>query len=103
VLHEALARNRLRFCDETEPEQRGSDRRSPQEANGRADSNQGQSAVEKLGLEAHRLDLLVEFAPGAKPTLLDMARIEQELSALLGGRRVDDAIAAPRGTPVRRS
>jgi predicted nucleotidyltransferase len=35
------------------------------------------------------VDLLVEFAPGAKPTLLDMATIEQELSALLGGRRVD--------------
>jgi len=35
------------------------------------------------------LDLLVEFEPGAKPTLLDMARIEEELSSLVGGRRVD--------------
>jgi predicted nucleotidyltransferase len=35
------------------------------------------------------VDLLVEFEPGAAPSLLDMARIEAELSALLGGRRVD--------------
>ncbi len=35
------------------------------------------------------VDLLVEFEPEAKPTLLDMAMIERELSALLGGRRVD--------------
>ena len=35
------------------------------------------------------MDLLVEFEPGATPTLLDMARIEEELSSLVGGRRVD--------------
>ena len=35
------------------------------------------------------VDLLVEFEPGAKPSLLTMAEIEEELSALLGGRRVD--------------
>jgi predicted nucleotidyltransferase len=35
------------------------------------------------------VDLLVEFAADAKPSLLDMATIEAELSALLGGRRVD--------------
>jgi len=35
------------------------------------------------------VDLLVEFEPGAKTTLLDMAQIELELSALLDGRRVD--------------
>jgi len=35
------------------------------------------------------VDLLVEFERGAAPTLLDLADIEQELSALLGGRRVD--------------
>ena len=35
------------------------------------------------------VDLLVEFEPGATPTLLDMAAIEGELSSLLGGRRVD--------------
>jgi uncharacterized protein len=33
--------------------------------------------------------LLIEFARDAKPSLLDLADIEQELSDLLGGRRVD--------------
>jgi len=35
------------------------------------------------------VDLLVEFLPQARTTLLDMAEIEQELSDLLGGVRVD--------------
>lgn len=35
------------------------------------------------------IDLLVEFLPKARPTLLDMARIEIELSQALGGRKVD--------------
>jgi predicted nucleotidyltransferase/Tfp pilus assembly protein PilF len=35
------------------------------------------------------VDLLVEFSRGAKPSLLDLADIEQELSALLAERRVD--------------
>ena len=35
------------------------------------------------------VDLLVEFEPGRTPGLLAMSRIEEELSALLGGRRVD--------------
>jgi|SRR5215469_5353920 len=35
------------------------------------------------------IDLLVEFEPDAHPTYLTLARIEIELSALLGGRRVD--------------
>jgi uncharacterized protein len=35
------------------------------------------------------VDLLVEFSPEAKPSFLDLADIEYELSALLGGRRVD--------------
>jgi predicted nucleotidyltransferase len=35
------------------------------------------------------VDLLVEFEPEARPSLLDMAGIEIELSELLGGRRVD--------------
>jgi predicted nucleotidyltransferase len=35
------------------------------------------------------IDLLVEFEPGAKPGLLTMAKVELELSPLLGGRRVD--------------
>ena len=35
------------------------------------------------------VDLLVEFVPGSEPGLLRLAKIEAELSALLGGRRVD--------------
>jgi uncharacterized protein len=35
------------------------------------------------------VDLLVEFEPGATPGLLRLAAIEAELSALLGGRRID--------------
>lgn len=35
------------------------------------------------------IDLLIEFLPGARPTLRDMAQIETELSAPLGGRAVD--------------
>jgi uncharacterized protein len=35
------------------------------------------------------VDLLVEFAPEARPSLLDLAGIEQELSSLLAGRRID--------------
>lgn len=35
------------------------------------------------------IDLLVEFRPEARPSFLDLANIEQELSALLGGRHVD--------------
>ncbi|MBF0394062.1 MAG: nucleotidyltransferase family protein [Alphaproteobacteria bacterium] len=35
------------------------------------------------------MDLLVEFEPQAKPSLLTMAEIEIELSTLLGGRKVD--------------
>ena len=35
------------------------------------------------------VDLLVEFEPGAKPSYLDLAQMEIDLSGLLGGRRVD--------------
>lgn len=35
------------------------------------------------------VDLLVEFEPGNAPGLLGMARIETELSSLIGGRQVD--------------
>ncbi len=35
------------------------------------------------------VDLLVEFEPDAKPSLLTMAEIELELSSLLDGRKVD--------------
>ncbi|MDP1647844.1 MAG: nucleotidyltransferase family protein [Rubrivivax sp.] len=35
------------------------------------------------------VDLLVEFLPDARTTYFDLANIEIELSALLGGRKVD--------------
>jgi hypothetical protein len=35
------------------------------------------------------VDLLVDFEPGGKPGLLALATMEDELSELLGGRRVD--------------
>ncbi|WP_373501842.1 nucleotidyltransferase family protein [Desulfococcus sp.] len=35
------------------------------------------------------VDLLVEFEPGHIPGLFGIARMERELSALLGGRKVD--------------
>jgi predicted nucleotidyltransferase len=35
------------------------------------------------------VDLLVEFEPDARPSLLTMSEIELELSPLLGGRKVD--------------
>ncbi len=35
------------------------------------------------------IDVLVEFDPARTPTLFDIAGMEQELSGLLGGRRVD--------------
>jgi predicted nucleotidyltransferase len=35
------------------------------------------------------VDLLVEFLPDARPTLLDMAEIERELSELLDGATGD--------------
>ena len=35
------------------------------------------------------IDVLIEFPPGGGPELFGMARMERELSALLGGRKVD--------------
>lgn len=35
------------------------------------------------------IDILVEFEPDHAPGLFGMARMERELSALLGGRKVD--------------
>jgi predicted nucleotidyltransferase len=35
------------------------------------------------------IDLLVEFEPAHIPSLLGIARMERELSTLLGGRKVD--------------
>ncbi len=40
------------------------------------------------------IDLLVEFEPEARPTLLDLAAMEEELSRHFGGRRVDLRTAA---------
>jgi hypothetical protein len=38
---------------------------------------------------ASDVDFLVEFEPGHVPGLLRLAAMERELSAMLGGRRVD--------------
>ncbi|CUU38369.1 MAG: nucleotidyltransferase domain-containing protein [Armatimonadetes bacterium] len=35
------------------------------------------------------IDLLVEFEQGYVPSLLQMARLERELSAIFGGRKID--------------
>lgn len=35
------------------------------------------------------IDLLIEFQPGPVPSLIDLARMERELSTLLDGRKVD--------------
>lgn len=40
------------------------------------------------------IDLLVEFDPAHIPGLIALAGMEQELSALLGGRRIDLRTAA---------
>ncbi len=47
------------------------------------------SALKGIDRPDSDVDLLVEFEPGAKPSLLTMARIELELSPLLGGRKID--------------
>jgi predicted nucleotidyltransferase len=41
------------------------------------------------------IDLLVEFEPGRVPGLFGIARMERELSVLLGGRKVD--LRTPQG------
>ena len=55
--------------------------------------------IRKLSLFGSRLkgtarpdsdvDLLVEFEPDARPTYFDLAEIEIELAALMGGQKVD--------------
>jgi predicted nucleotidyltransferase len=47
------------------------------------------SALKGNARQDSDIDLLVEFSPEAKPSFFDLAEIEQELSALLAGRRVD--------------
>jgi predicted nucleotidyltransferase len=47
------------------------------------------STLKGTAREDSDIDLLVEFLPDARPTLLTLAAMEDELSGLLGGRRVD--------------
>lgn len=47
------------------------------------------STLKGTGKSDSDVDLLVEFQPGATPSLFTMAEIELELSPLLGGRKVD--------------
>jgi len=47
------------------------------------------STLKGTAREDSDIDLLVEFQPDARPTLLTLAAMEDELSGLLGGRRVD--------------
>jgi predicted nucleotidyltransferase len=48
----------------------------------------GSALREDFGPESD-IDVLVEFKPGHTPGLLGIARMERELSATLGGRKVD--------------
>jgi hypothetical protein len=52
------------------------------------------SVLKGTAREDSDIDLLVEFASDARPTLLDLAAMEEELSRLLGNRRVDLRTAA---------
>ncbi len=47
------------------------------------------SVLKGTDREDSDVDLLVEFEPGSTPSLLDLATMEEQLSTLLGGRRVD--------------
>ena len=47
------------------------------------------SALREDFSEESDVDMLVEFEPGHTPGLLGMARLERELSHILGGRKVD--------------
>jgi uncharacterized protein len=47
------------------------------------------SQLKGTATPASDIDLLVEFEAGARPTLLDLARIEIDLSLALGGIKVD--------------
>jgi predicted nucleotidyltransferase len=48
------------------------------------------------------VDVMVEFEPDTKPSLLTMAGLRDDLSALFGGRRVDVITNAPIINPFRR-
>lgn len=47
------------------------------------------SALREDFREDSDVDILVEFEPGCAPGLLELVRMERELSKLLGGRKVD--------------
>ncbi len=47
------------------------------------------STASSRGRANSDVDLLVEFAPGAKPGLMQMSAIELELGSLLQGRKAD--------------
>lgn len=47
------------------------------------------SALENTFGPESDIDLLVEFEPGCTPTLFDIVAMEEELSAIFGGRKVD--------------
>lgn len=47
------------------------------------------SSLKGAAREDSDVDLLAEFQPGDAPSLLDLARMERELTTLLGGRKVD--------------
>ena len=47
------------------------------------------SRLKGTAREDSDIDLLVEFVPEARPTLFDLAAMEDEMSRLLGGMRVD--------------
>lgn len=47
------------------------------------------SALGPDWLRESDIDILVEFKPGYTPGLLGLARMERELSAMLGGVKVD--------------
>lgn len=47
------------------------------------------SVLKGTGSPESDVDLLVEFEPNAKVGLLDIAAIEEDLSTLVGGRKVD--------------
>lgn len=48
------------------------------------------------------IDLLVEFEPGRAPSLIEMVRLKDALSEMLGGRRVDLATPSMLNNPYRR-
>ncbi len=48
------------------------------------------------------VDLLVEFEPGSKASLLEIPALQEELSALFGGRKVDVATPEILDNPFRR-